>query len=241
MSIYAVTNHLPASGRTTTALSLASYLGAFGARVLLVDLDPRADTTAAVGRARTMALTHALAHGLPLAHCAAPSAIPRVDLFDATDERIDGLPNAEGHLRAALLTLAASYTYTLIDCPPEPRARQCAALGAARLAILPVPGDESAGGCLAGSLQTIEAARDGGNHRLAAALLLTMQPPSLPPPIERRSPPSLHAAIPFDERLDAVLDGQSVLDLRTPGAHAYERLAVELAAHAVGCEGRRAA
>lgn len=241
MSIYAVTNQLPASGRTTTALSLASYLGAFGARVLLVDLDPRADTIAAVGRARTMALSHALAHGLPLAHCVAPSALPRVDLFDAAAERINGLPDAEELLRTALLTLAGSYTYTLIDCPAEPGTRQRAALGTAHLAIVPLPGDESVERGLARSLQAIEAARNEGNHRLEAALLRTMQPPTPPPPIERGSLPVLGAAIPVDERLDEVLDGRSVLDLRTPGAHAYERLAIELAAHAVDCEGRRAA
>jgi chromosome partitioning protein len=239
MSIYAVTNQIPASGRTTTAVSLATYLGAFGARVLLVDLDPRGDATAAVGRARTMALSHALRHNLPITRCVAPSAVPRVDLFNATADLATlshRLPDAEDAVRRSLLVLAGGYTYTLIDCPTEPRMLQQAALSAADLAIVPIARDQLTDHDLARSLETVEAARARSSRHLSATLLLTMDgaPPINAARLRHAArQPVFRASIPSDERLDDVLNGRSILDVRSSGVHAYERLAIELATHAV--------
>jgi len=48
-TIYAVANHKGGVGKTTTCLSLGAALAETGKRVLLVDLDPQAGLTGALG------------------------------------------------------------------------------------------------------------------------------------------------------------------------------------------------
>ncbi len=47
--IYTLVNQKGGVGKTTTAINLGAYLGYFGQRVLLVDLDPQANATSCLG------------------------------------------------------------------------------------------------------------------------------------------------------------------------------------------------
>ena len=47
--IYTLVNQKGGVGKTTTAINLGAYLGYYGQRVLLVDLDPQANATSCLG------------------------------------------------------------------------------------------------------------------------------------------------------------------------------------------------
>src|SRR5664279_4275317 len=47
--VYTLVNQKGGVGKTTSAINLGAYLGYFGQRVLLVDLDPQANASASLG------------------------------------------------------------------------------------------------------------------------------------------------------------------------------------------------
>ena len=47
--IYTLVNQKGGVGKTTSAINLGAYLGYYGQRVLLVDLDPQANATSCLG------------------------------------------------------------------------------------------------------------------------------------------------------------------------------------------------
>ena len=124
MSIYAIANPTAAAGKTTTAVGLASYLGSFGAKTLLVDCDPQGDATAAVVRVRTTSLEHVLNRRASLASSAAPSILPVVDLVASArglagaETRFQPSPWPGESLEVACHAAARRYAYTIVDCPP---------------------------------------------------------------------------------------------------------------------------
>lgn len=126
--IYSFVNQKGGVGKTTSTINLGAYLAQFGQRVLLVDLDPQANTTSSVGVNKNTVKkgTYEVLIGtVPVA----PNIMrhPRLKLSilpaspalaGAEIELID-MPNREGRLREALSSIVDRYDYILIDCPPS--------------------------------------------------------------------------------------------------------------------------
>ncbi|MEL7160608.1 MAG: ParA family protein [Bacteroidota bacterium] len=138
------------SGKTTTALNLAAALRRMGRRVLLIDLDPQANLTTALGvtdqnQENIYPLLRREMNG---------EATRAADILTTTKSGLDLLPaglelaDAELELvstygREQLLTrllepLTNNYDYIFVDCPPAVGMLTVNALVASQYVILPL-------------------------------------------------------------------------------------------------------
>ncbi|MBW6473401.1 MAG: AAA family ATPase [Anaerolineaceae bacterium] len=126
--IFSLVNQKGGVGKTTTAINLGAYLGYFGQRVLLVDLDPQANATSSLGIEKNT-VKHGTYEVLIGSQPIAPNILhnPRLkisllpsspSLAGAEIELID-LDNREYLLKRALTNISDRYDYILIDCPPS--------------------------------------------------------------------------------------------------------------------------
>ncbi|HVW18158.1 MAG TPA: ParA family protein [Solirubrobacteraceae bacterium] len=248
-TIYAIANQKGGVGKTTTAVNVAACIAEAGYPTLLVDVDPQANATVALGVPRdtspnaydvlggrvpaSAAVRATDVHGLSLL----PS---HPDLAGASVE-LPREPGSESRLREALAPLRERFAYVLLDCPPSLGPITVNALVAADRVIVPVQTEYFALEGLAGLLDTLSLIRRELNPRLTVAgMILTMHDgrTRLARDVEREVRahfPSLvfDTVIPRNVRIgEAPSYGRPVIhhDPHCAGADAYFELAKEVAA-----------
>jgi chromosome partitioning protein len=126
--IYTFANQKGGVGKTTSAINLAAYLGYFGQRVLLVDLDPQGNATSSLGidkRTVKNGVYEALIGETPLNQHILHnprfkiSLLPSSPALAGAEIELVGLPEREFRLRKVLQPIIDRYDYILIDCPPS--------------------------------------------------------------------------------------------------------------------------
>ncbi|MDQ2715733.1 MAG: AAA family ATPase [Chloroflexota bacterium] len=251
--VYAITNQKGGVGKTTTAINLATYIAAAGRRVLLVDMDPQANTTSGIGvgkktKQHTMydllvqqddevsifdVIVPTKRRELVVAPCT-------VDLAAAEVELVGALAR-EHRLRQALDPIRKRCDYILIDCPPSLGLLTVNALVASTAVIIPIQCEYLALEGLTQLLNTVQIVKNKLNPDLyIAGVIMTMFDPRtrLASEIVREvrghfPKEAFQTIINRNVRLsEAPSFGQSILDYDpdSPGALAYRALAEEVMA-----------
>jgi len=179
----AVANQKGGVGKSATAVSLGSALARLGRRALIVDLDPQANATSALGVSKELERS---IHGVLVreelpADAVTGTTVPGLDLLPssvdmaAVELELVPLMGREFRLRASLSRLT-DFDLVLIDCPPSLGLLTVNALVAADHVIVPVQCEYLALEGLAQLVRTIEAVRGRLNPTLSIiAILLTME------------------------------------------------------------------
>ena len=115
-------------GKTTTAINLCAYLGQFGKKVLLIDLDPQANATSSLGinKYEVKCGTYEILNGsepispnILLNQKLKISLLPASPALAGAEVELINLSGREFRLREAIKPALERYDYVIIDCPPS--------------------------------------------------------------------------------------------------------------------------
>jgi chromosome partitioning protein len=127
MNITAIINQKGGVAKTTTSINLAAGLVKQGVKVLLIDLDPQANTTSGLGIQRENfknTIGDVLEGRVPLQDAIVKTHIENLDvipahiLLDSIEQQLVQEMFRESILHNALLSSDLKYDYCIIDCRP---------------------------------------------------------------------------------------------------------------------------
>ena len=187
--VLAVSNQKGGTGKTTTCENLGIGLAQEGKKVLLVDTDPQASLTVALGYPRPDDLSFTLSDAMekimteqPIApgegllhHPEGVDLMPANIMLSGLEVSLVNAMNREKILKQYLDTVRREYDFILLDCMPSLGMLTVNALAAADQVLIPVQSQYLSAKGLEQLLQTISKVRRQINPKLKIeGILLTM-------------------------------------------------------------------
>lgn len=248
--VVACANQKGGVGKTTTVVSLASYLALDGHRVLLVDMDPQGNATSGIGidkDATEASVYDALLNDMEPSRIIVPTDVGNLAVLPSNrglaGAEVELVPNPgrERRLRRVLDGLVDSYDFIFLDCPPSLGLLTVNALTAADSVLIPLQCEYYALEGLGQLMATIELIREHLNPSLAMkGVVLTMHDGRTSLSADVTSEVRRHlgsqvfdAIVPRSVRLaEAPSYGRSIAQYspNSRGALAYQAIAAELLA-----------
>ncbi len=127
-TVVALANQKGGVGKSTTTINLGAGLALQGERVLLVDIDPQANTTSGLGIDRerlSRTIYHVLVEDTTIDDVIEPTSMRDLFVVPASIElagaeiELVSLLARETRLRNALDKVRADFDFILVDCPPS--------------------------------------------------------------------------------------------------------------------------
>lgn len=180
----AISNEKGGVAKTTTTSSLGAALAEHGKRVLLIDLDPQANLTLALGL-DPASLPHtvsdfllrneSLEQAIHLTDIDNLSIIPTNGQLHEAEQHLPAMSDHRSRLKGAFLTTALEgYDFVIMDCPPSLGAITHNALTASELLIIPTQAEYLSAYALRDMMNVIRNVRSELNTSLAYMILITM-------------------------------------------------------------------
>ncbi len=145
--VIAIINQKGGSGKTTTAVNLGAYLAVFKKRVLVLDLDPQANTTIHLGlKPHTIdkSIYGVMTDKIDIATVIKETLINNLYICPANinlsgvEIELAGVVGREMVLKDSLNKIIDEYDFIIIDCPPSLSLLTINALTVAEEIIIPV-------------------------------------------------------------------------------------------------------
>ena len=180
--IIAIANEKGGVAKTTTTASLGGALVENGHKVLLVDLDPQASLTLALGLSphemRRSIVDLLLGTDTP-SSLSQETSLPGLDIIPANSEmnlaeRFLPVRDNYKHILSKAMRQLTTYDTILLDCPPSMGAVSQNALVAANLVIIPTQAEYLSTHALKNILAIIQNLQQGENPNLKHRVLVTM-------------------------------------------------------------------
>ncbi len=187
--IIAITNQKGGVGKSTTAVNISAYMGSYGYRTLLIDLDPQSNSTSGLGISPINikeSIYDILIHELEPDEVILNTGYTNLEIIPSSIQlagaEVELVPSLkrEFKLKEAVSKIENNYDFIIIDCPPALGLLTINALTAAREVIIPIQCEYYALEGLGQLLNTINLVKKNLNNDLKiTGAIMTMYDPRI--------------------------------------------------------------
>jgi chromosome partitioning protein len=182
--IIAIANQKGGVGKTTTSVNLSASLGVLDKKVLLIDSDPQANATSALGievNTGQQTIYQVLEQSTDVNNAIIKTGSPNLDIIPSTinlvgaEIELINQPDREKMLLKQINVLKTKYDFIIIDCPPSLGLITMNCLCASDSVLIPIQCEYFALEGLGQLMNTIRKIQNSHNTELSIeGLLLTM-------------------------------------------------------------------